>query len=184
MGIHRHAFRFKVGPRDEPKIVTFWAKVKPGKLDVYLTLTAEDVRRAMKLGGVGTTDTCTMAVCAKRQKEGFPHPVEGYVDWFYSRAFVVSKCDKNGMPVECYEYMHNDSIARLNDTRGGQKKLLGQLESGGDRVIHLLPVKRYDDHIKRSPSRGVGDGSRTRVIRSKGAALRFAVAQLGGVQQG
>jgi hypothetical protein len=181
MGSHRHAFRFKVGPKDESKVVTFWAKVKPGKRDIYLTLAADDVRRAIKLGGVGTTDTCTMAVCAKRQRDQFPHSVEGYVDWFYSRAFVVSKCDKNGMPVECYEYMHNDSIAKLNDTRGGQKKLLAQLEAKGDRIIHLLPVKRYDHHTRRSPPKGVGDGSRTKVIRSKGAALRFAAAQMGGV---
>lgn len=181
MGNHRHAFRFKVGPKDEPKTVTFWAKVRPGKKHVYIKLATNDVQRAMKLGGVGTTDTCTMAVCTKRQKDQFPHPVEGYVDWFYTRAFVVSKCDKNGMPIECYEYAHNDSIAKLNDTRGGQKKLLAQLEATGDRIIHLLPVKRYDKHIKRSPPAGVGDGSRTRVIRSKGAALRFAVAQMGGL---
>lgn len=181
MGKHRHAFRFKVGPKDEPKIVTFWAKVRQAKKDVYLKLRADDVRRSIKLGGVGTTDTCTMAVCTKRQPEEFSHPVEGYVDWFYTRAFVVSKCDKNGMPIECYEYMHNDSIAKLNDTRGGQKKLLAQLEANGDRVIHLLPVKNYDYRVGRSPPPGIGNGSRTRVISAKGAALRFAVAQLGGV---
>lgn len=175
---HRHAFRFKLS---NGKVTTWWAKVVPAKKDVYLELEKEHVIESIKLRGVGNTQTCSMAICAGRQAESFPHAVEGFIDWFYSRAFIVSKLNRDGLPSECYEYMHSDSIAQLNDTRGGQKKLLAELEAaGGKRIIHLRPVKRYDNHIPRSPPSGVRDGRRTR-IQARGAALRFAVAQLGGV---
>jgi len=120
-----------------------------------------------------------MAVCARREKTAFGHPVEGYIDWTYTRAWVVSQCDKNGMPSVCYVYEHSDGIGRLNDTLGGQKKLLAELEAeGGERIIHLRPAKR-DTHgkTKRGSAR---DGSRTRV-QPRGAKQRFAVAQMGAV---
>lgn len=180
-GRHRHAFRFRVGPEDDQKTITFWAKVIPAKRDVFLTLRAADVLRSMKLKGVGTTNTCTMAVCAKREASSFPHSVEGYIDWFYSRAYVVSRLDKNGMPAECYEYIHSDKIAQLNDTQGGQKKLLAQLEASGDRIIHLRPIKLGVAHKgTEGKPEGRKDGSRTRIT-AKGAKLRFAVAQMGGL---
>jgi hypothetical protein len=110
-GNHRHAFRFRVGTKDDPKIITCWAKVKPAKTDVYLPLKAAHVQRSIGLRGVGNSQTCTMAVCASQEKENFPHPVEGYIDWFYHRAYVVSKLDKNGLPIECYAYAHSKSFS-------------------------------------------------------------------------
>jgi hypothetical protein len=181
---NRHAFRFKMS---NGKIVTFWAKVIPAKRDVYLPLKAEHVRESIHLKGVGNTQTCAMAVCASRSAECFPHPVEGYIDWFYTRAYVVSKVNRDGMPSECFEYMHSDKIAQLNDTRGGQRKLLEQLEAteNAERIIHLRPVKVRDPKYyqqgaaSRESSR---DGSRTRSTRvARGAKLRFAVARAGGV---
>jgi len=164
------------------KIATIWAHVIPAKSDVYLPLRADHVRKSIELGGVGNTQTCAMAVCAARESHCFPHPVEGTIDWFYSRAYVVSAVDKNGLPSKCYEYRHNDKVAQLNDTKGGQKRLLADLEAnGGERVVHLLPVKLGAAHraskANRSSSR---DGSRTRTV-ARGAALRFAVAEAGGV---
>jgi hypothetical protein len=178
-GNHRHAFRFRVGTKDDPKIITCWAKVKPAKTDVYLPLKAAHVQRSIGLRGVGNSQTCTMAVCASQEKENFPHPVEGYIDWFYHRAYVVSKLDKNGLPIECYAYAHSDQIAQLNDTKGGQQKLLSQLLAEGDRVIHLRPIPK-DKRAGHRPPSGRRDGSRTRV-QSRGAKLRFAVAQMGGI---
>lgn len=181
MGKHRHAFRFKIKtPSGDTKILTHWAKIVPAKRDVYLPLKAEHVKASMKLRGVGNTQTCSMAVCASRESECFPHPVEGYIDWYYSRAFVVSKLDKNGLPSECYEYLHSDHIAQLNDTRGGQRKLLAQLEANGDRIIHLRPMRKPINTGKRRGPPTARDGSRTRSP-SRGAKLRFAVAQMGGV---
>jgi len=173
---NRHAFRFKLGTGH---IMTHWARVIPAKMDVYLTVKAEHVRESIRLGGVGNTQTCTMATCASRQRECFPHNVEGYIDWFYSRAYVVSKIDKNGLPSECYEYAHSSKIAQLNDSRGGQKKLLAELEASGERIVHLRPVT-LGAHKAKSPPKGRRDGSRTKV-QPRGAKLRFAVAQMGGV---
>lgn len=179
---HRHAFRFSVGPAEDSRTITVWAKVIPAKRDVFLPLKADHVRRSIKLRGVGNTQTCSMAVCALQEKDAFPHSVEGYIDWFYSRAFVVSRLDKNGMPRECYEYRHSDKIAQLNDTMGGQKKLLAQLEANGDRVIHLRPIKLGITHRGGETGKpvGIGNGKRTKV-QPHGAKLRFAVAQMGGL---
>lgn len=174
----KHAFRFRVGSTG--KILTHWAKVINAKQDVYLPLKAEHVRRSIDLRGAGNTQTCSMAVCALANSECFPHKVEGYIDWFYRRAFVVSRLDKNGIPSECYVYAHSDGIGQMNDTPGGQRKLFNQLEkAGGERIIHLRPVRATDSGT-RSPPNGQRDGSRTKV-QPRGAKLRFAVAELGGV---
>jgi hypothetical protein len=96
---------------------------RPATKKVKLTLTAEHVRRSMKLHGVGNTQTCSMAVCAKEQAEQFPHPVHGYIDWQYSRAYVVTKVSKaHGMPTACVVYTHTDDIAKLNDSKNGTGK--------------------------------------------------------------
>jgi hypothetical protein len=176
----RHAFLFKVKVAGKDKTFTHWARVFPAKRDIYLPLRADHVRRSIGLKGAGNTQTCSMSVCAQDNAEMFPHDVEGYIDWFYSRAFVVSRLDKNGIPCECYVYQHSDGIGRLNDTPGGQHKLLDELEAeGGERIIHLRPLRQFIHH---KPGKPIGhrDGSRTKV-QPRGAKLRFAVAELGGV---
>lgn len=176
----RHAFKFKIQDGDKSRILTAWAKVKVPSRKVELMLTVDDVRRSIKMKGVGNTQTCSMAVCAKRQAGVFPHPVEGYIDWQYSRAYVVSKISKEtGLPIECFAYLHNDDIAKINDTAGGQRKLLAQLESNGDRKIHLRPI--VVQIAKPGAPRGKNTGERSSKPSSRGATLRFAVAQLGGV---
>lgn len=93
---------------------------------------------------------------------------------------MVSKVSKEtGLPIACVVYEHNDSIAKLNDTKGGQQKLLAELEANGDRVIRLLPIK-YRPDPKNRPE-GKRDGSRGSRPASVGAKLRFATALLGGI---
>lgn len=178
-----HAFRFKITDGEgKSQTLVAWAKVVDAKKPVKLHLTAEDVRRSIAMDGAGNTQTCTMAVCAKRQKAQFPHPTEGYIDWRYRRAFVVSKIDgKTRMPSECVVYEHNDTIAQLNDSKGGQAKLLQSLERNGDRDISLHPVHCYP----KAEHKNAGDKKRKTPHRlsSRGANLRFAVAKLGGVDQ-
>jgi len=177
----RHAFRFKIEATG--KVVTFWAKVIEAKRDVYLPLKAEHVRESIRLKGVGNTQTCAMAVCARREKEAFSHPVEGYIDWTYTRAWVVSQTDRNGMPSICYVYEHSDGIGRLNDTPGGQRQLLAELVAeGGERIVHLrAPSKSSGKNVKKDTrGRGAQDGSRSRV-QPRGAKQRFAFAQAGAV---
>lgn len=180
---HRHPFRFQIPGQGQ--CITSWAKVRNAKKPVTLSLRAEDVERAILLKGVGNTQTCTMAVCAKRQSSAFPHAVEGYIDWLYRTAFVVSKVSKEtGLPTECFVYEHKDTIAQLNDTKGGQEKLLELLKKHGDRQIRMFPPTENRD---RSGETVPGAGKKNRGLRKapslKGANLRFAVAQLGGVGQ-
>jgi hypothetical protein len=178
----RHTFRFKIqaGEGERTKTLVAKATVRRATKPVDLILTADDVRRSIRMKGVGNTQTCSMAVCAKRQASAFPHPVEGYIDWQYRTAFVVSKVSKaTGLPVACVAYDHHDKIAKLNDSKDGQQKLLAQLEARGDRVIRLLPIKKREDRPKKSA--GKRDGSRSSRSSGVGAKLRFAVAQLGGV---
>jgi len=173
----RHAFRIKIAHTG--KIITHWVKVIEAKHDVFIPLKAEHVSRSITLGGAGNTQTCTMAICAKANENCFPHVVEGTIDWFYTRAFVVAQVDRNGMPLTCYVYAHSDGIGRMNDTPGGQRKLLKELEASGDRIIHLRPLKPRTD--RRSPQAGRRDGSRTKVTTLRGPRLRWAVAQAGAV---
>lgn len=180
----RHVFRFKIqaGEGERSKTLAAKATVTRARKAVDLILTADDVRRSIKLKGVGNTQTCSMAVCAKRQAGAFPHPVEGYIDWQYRTAFVVSRVSKEtGLPVACVAYEHSDTIAKLNDTKGGQEKLLAQLEGDGERVIHLRPIRARKARPGR-PHSGRTNGSHSSRPAAVGAKLRFAVAQLGGVE--
>lgn len=181
---HRHCFRFHVlGVDGKPQVIEAWAKIILAKHPVSLDLTKDHVRNSIKLKGVGNTQTCSMAVCSIAQKDKFPHPVVGFIDWQYSRAYVVSKIGKDGLPSECFEYEHNDNIAKLNDTKGGQLQLLRELESKGDRKIRLRPAPdqtKKPSYRKNKGPRGNRDGSRqSKPTSSRGAKLRFAVAQLG-----
>jgi hypothetical protein len=177
----RHAFRFKVS--ETGTVLVAWANVRKASKKVVLNLTADDVRRSMRLGGVGNTQTCSMAVCAKRQASQFPHKVEGYIDWQYRRAYVVTRVSKKtGLPVECVVYEHRDKIAQLNDSKGGQQKLLKELEANGDRSISLLPPlqRTYPPNRPHNGNR-TGKNSSKPVSLGHGAKLRFAVAMAGGV---
>src|SRR5262252_565765 len=122
--------------------------------------------------------TCPMATCANANKEIFPHDFEGYIDWTYTRCYVVSKLDERGLPSECYCYLHRDGIGKLNDSPGGQRKLLKELIAQGPRTIRLSPMRlRFGQSRKGS---GRNDGSRTSVPKVlRGAHLRYAVAHLG-----
>lgn len=182
---HRHCFRFRIiGVDGKPQVIEAWAKIILAKSPVKLDLAAEHVRRSIKLKGIGNTQTCSMAVCSIAQKDRFPHPVMGFIDWQYSRAFVVTKIGRDGLPSECVEYSHSDDIAKLNDTKGGQKKLLVELEAKGDRTIHLRPTRdqtKNPGYRKNTGPKGRSDGSRKPSIHtSRGGKLRFAIAQLGG----
>ena len=178
---HRHTFRFKT---DDGQLIFAKAKVRRGVREVDLLLHPRHVERSIEAHGIGNTQTCSMAMCAKDQPTVFPHPFMGYIDWQYSRCYVVSKLDKSHLPSECYVYLHGDEIAKLNDTEGGQKKLLRDLEKHGPRTIHLKPMRVRKDWTPRI-GHGSKDGSRTsRVSNLKGAHLRYAVAHLGGIEGG
>jgi hypothetical protein len=176
----RHAFRFKLAD-DNNQVITSWAKVRIPSKGVELMLKPEHVQASRRKGGIGNTQTCSMALCAKAHQNSFPHPVEGYVDWQYRRAYVVSKVGRStGMPTECFVYDHNDPIAHLNDSKGGQDKLLKMLEKKGEMVVRLRPPKPAPSRPGRARGRNTGERSQPKSL-GVGARRRFAVALAGGV---
>lgn len=177
----RHPFRFRVKGEDGKVIVlTGMAKVRKATQPVTLVLTADDVRESIRRKGVGNTHDCSMAVCAQRLANHFPHPVDrGFIDRTYNMAYVVTKHNaETALPCECVAYAHHDSIAKLNDTAAGQKKLLALLEKEGDRTINLYPPV-YKPREK-GRVRGKNTGERARVKSFKGAKQRYAAAKMGG----
>lgn len=178
-----HTFRFKIKEKGEKdREIRYKAKVIRAKKPVTITITAEDVEKSIKAHGEGNCQTCAASTAVKRQADKLPHPFAGFADWQYSSAFLVSKLDrKTGLPAECYSYRHRDKVAKMFDTRAGQKKLLDQLRANGPIEVKLLPIE-YRPREKGRP-RGKNDGSRAprpAVMNMKGARRRFVATQLGG----
>ena len=142
-------------------------------------LTADHVRKSMKAHGAGSTSACAMAICTYNHADSFGHNVEGHIDFNYSRAFVVTKLDKQGLPSKCKVYEHNArNIARLNDTPGGQQKLLEMIQKDGPITVTLKP-HRVRSEIGRSGKTRKPTGARDPLKGLKGAKLRYAVYKLG-----
>lgn len=176
----RHAFLYElVNGSGKARKRKAWATVKYTTKPVEMVLTAAHVRKSMRLDGAGNTSSCSVAVCTYNHEEAFGHPVEGHIDFQYSRAFVVSKTDKYGLPSECYVYEHNArNIAKLNDTPGGQQKLLDRIEKDGPITITLKP-HRVRSEIGRPGKTRPTTGARDPMKGLKGAKLRYAHYKLG-----
>ena len=172
----RHPFLFSITRGDgNTAVKKVWAKVKMATKPVTLTVTEAHVRRAFAMGGVGNTSRCTMALCCYQQQDAFPHKIEGHVDWNYTRAFVVTKTDKLGLPSECVAYEHDSEIARLNDTAGGLRVLLKRIVEDGPITVHLRPYRKRSEDGRPAGSR---NNTGVRDPRRKGANLRLDVAYL------
>jgi len=180
----RHPFLYQVTrpASGAARMKRAMARVRMPSRDVEIVLEATHVRKSRRLKGAGTTDRCSVAVCALDHADKFPHKVEGHIDFQYSRCFVVSKDDKRGLPAECYVYEHNvPEIAKLNDSRGGYRKLLKRIEREGPLVIRLTP-KRTRHRRGRSGRGRPTVGTRAPENRGRGARLRYSTAiKLGGL---
>lgn len=176
----RHPFLYRVETGSGKSTVhKAWAVVKYSSKPVEIVLTAAHVRKSMQKNGVGHTSKCSMAICTYDHAEAFSHRVEGHVDWQYSRAFVVSKLDKTGLPSECYVYEHNDKgVAKMNDSAGGQQKLLDRIAKDGPITVTLKP-HRPRSEVGRPGKDRKTTGTRDPIKNLKGARLRYATRQLG-----
>jgi hypothetical protein len=175
----RHPFLYRLENGDgTSKVRKKMATVEYTTKPVEIELTAAHVRKSMKAGGAGNTSSCSVAICTYNHSDAFPHTVEGHIDFNYSRAFVVSKVDKYGLPERCKVYEHNArDIAKLNDTPGGQQKLLDRIERDGPIKITFKP-HRVRSEIGRSGKGRKATGARD-AMKLKGAKLRYAVYKLG-----
>ena len=179
----KHTFLYRwEDPSGKLRVIKARAKVRNATRAVTLDVKPEHVLKSIRRNGVGDTANCSMAICAVDNANAFPHSVEGHIDWTYTRAFVVSKVDKRtGLPTECVVYDHHDDIARLNDFKNGQQKLLRQLQEEGTRQITLTP-KRMRSKVGRPGGGRKKVGTRDIEQRLRGGKLRYAVAQLASEQ--
>jgi hypothetical protein len=163
-------------------IVPHPVKVRYATKEAVLKLEIDHVERSIKLDGVGDLVKCTMAICGHANAKAFSHSLaeSGWLDWTYSRVFVASKdSKKNSLPIECYCYEHNDDIAHLNDSPGGQQKLLERIRAEGPIYITLKPYRirsKKGRSGKGRPKTGTRAPLKTYL---KGAKLRRAMARIG-----
>lgn len=176
----RHPFLYRLENGDgTSKVRKAWAVVDYATKEVQMVLTAAHVRKSMRAKGAGSTSACSVAICTYNHASAFPHGVEGHIDFNYTRAFVVTKVDRNGLPCRCKVYEHNCAdIARLNDSAGGQAKLLAMIEKDGPITITLKP-HRVRSAIGRNGKTRKTTGARDPIKGLRGAKLRYAVYKLG-----
>lgn len=160
------------------------ARVIPATSEVVPILTANHLRKSMRLKGRGNSQTCSGSICIIDNRGLFPHPCEGYCDFSDSRAWIMSKWETKkrggGWIAECVQYEHSEGwLSMANDIKGGAQKLLEELqrEGGEGRALRLKPMPKRQlvsgkgADPKTIPS-GRRDGSRTRKPRA--AKLRRA----------
>lgn len=178
----RHTFEIEVDYHDGngPQLIKHPAKVVLGRHTVTLELTTKDIEESLALDGIGNSMTCAMATSCKRQRNQFPHPTLGPIDWLYKTCFVATKRDKNGKITECVKYEHRDDVAKLFDTTAGLKKLLRRAyENGGSIEVRLIPARdRRGESSKGGNVPKTGKRS-TPTKMSRGSKHRFAIASVG-----
>jgi hypothetical protein len=175
----RHLFLYKLQlPDGGEKLMRHAAKVVHATEPVALQLDAGTVERSMKIDGAGNTAKCSGSVCIYEHRDLFPHPVIGWTDFTYSRAFIASKLDSHGLPSECVAYEHdNNAMARLNDGPDGHKKLLAKIRKYGPITLRLKPYRPRSE-VGRPGAHRATTGVRS-PLRRIGANLRFAVLVAG-----
>jgi len=163
-------------------IVPHPVKVVYATKPARLFLGESHVLKSIQLNGVGDLTKCSMAICGHAHRDAFGHPIapSGWLDWGYSRCWVASKdSKKNGLPIECVCYEHNDRIAHLNDSKGGQQKLLKMIQENGPIEIILKPMRRRSEPGRSGAGR-VNSGARAPLkTYLKGAKLRRVMARVG-----
>lgn len=133
---HKHTFWYKRG-RGKP--FPRKALVRPGTETIEMWITAEHFEKAKPGNGA----ECGGALCTLDHASQFPHPVEG-MDWTDSRAYIEEKLDREGFPVSCYVYLHNERelcIAKVNDDEKLRKAAIKILREEGPRKIVLTPYR-------------------------------------------
>ena len=171
-----HPYKYEMNLHGKTVTTFVTAKVRPAKSPVTLKLEADHVRRSIVRRGVGSTINCAMAVCSETHADAFPHSFVGIIDWWYSRAFIASKLNSEGRASECYAYeisKKHRKIAKLNDSLGGQQKLLDQIEKNGPITVELEPYRQRSAPGRSGKGRGK-TGARSERSHLKGHRARAA----------
>jgi hypothetical protein len=145
MAINKHYFTI---PMTGKKSVRIGVRVIDAKSPVALSRTMQDVLA----GSAGLAVTCANAMCALRLNgDAFPHPVY-MAEFTDNRAYIVSKLNKRGVPVQCYRYAHNQgAFQKQFDTK--RKPQLAKM-SGVEHTFILTPPPQQ----RRPRGQGVSHG--------------------------
>jgi hypothetical protein len=187
----KHPFLYDIFmPNGERRQKERMARVIKATTIVDIVLDKPHVLESMRLNGVGNTQTCSAAICTYAHAASFTeHEVVGITDFTPTRAFIGSKMFNDvPAPSLCYAYEHNDSgqhadgtitrhITRLNDSVGGQVKLLALIRAHGPLTIRFWPYRQRSKE-KRSGRDRRGTGVRS--FQRRGARLRYFKAASAG----
>jgi hypothetical protein len=178
----RHTWEVEVDYHDGngPQMLKQQAKVVLGRKHVDLKLSTKDIEESLALDGVGNSMMCAMSQSCKRQRNQFPHPTLGPIDWLYKTCFVATKRNAQGQITECVKYEHRDDIAKLFDTTAGLKKLLRRAyDNGGYIEIHLIPARDRRGESSRGGNVERSGKRSTPTQFSRGSKHRYAIATAG-----
>lgn len=125
---------------------------------VVLSRTETDVLA----GKPGVAAACADALCALAAAANgsakFPHKVY-FAEFTQRAAFIVDKI-KNGQPVHCVKYLHNDCTIPMFDRPGGKRALLRSGQATRD--IILRPPHKGETRHGRSDPHGKDSGMRSK----------------------
>jgi len=137
----KHTVKIYLDERDLTKFVT--VAISRATRVVKIKREDFDVRDSRP----GSTIGCVNSVCAHRLGDkAFPHPVHLAV-FTASRAYIVDKVNKAGIPVHAVWYAHDDKLGvNLNDHIHPRNVLKRVLDL--NRVVTLRPpTKRFGSYI-------------------------------------
>lgn len=174
---HKFWFHLRTDPDEPGKDFFKRAKVRMATEIIRIKVTAEDAKKALRSGGIGCTSKCTVANAVKRQKHLFRHAYAGWVDWFYSRCFIATKCGPDGFPLECVAYEHDNQLARDQDSSEAKLiKLIERLERDGPIELEMKPYRKRSEEGRSGKTR---KSTGKRAFQARGAKLRSDVASRG-----
>src|SRR5262245_19067216 len=114
----RHTLKFFVPGLREPMVLKI--PMSDATSEVELHREVIDLKNGIR----GTAVECMNAQCGLRLARAFSHPVF-LVEFTDTRAFVVDKLNRQGMPVHCVRYYHHEGDEQREfDKKGGKQKLV------------------------------------------------------------
>jgi hypothetical protein len=161
----RHVFETEMDYHDGSGAVKVKhrAKVVHARRAVNLILTVADIEESLALNGTGNSMLCAMSQSCKRQKNQFPHPFLGPIDWLYKTTFVATAKDGDGRITKCVKYEHRDDIAKLFDKPAGLRKLIARAQANDGKIaVRLMPPRNRAGESRQGGNVRNPTGARTR----------------------
>lgn len=188
---YRHIFKYQTRNRKVHEMA--FAVIRASNA-VELELHPSHVEESIKRNGVADSQNCSGACLIQDSAEKFGHEVEGTVDFYPTRAFVVAEMFREPRRLKrgsklmiwgvCHEYTHSSPVWKYNDSKGGQAKLLAKLRKEGPMKIVLRPTYEQDNSGSPKPGgnpRGPKQGIRKKrrpTLKGQDGRIAYALSAL------